>query len=97
MEGVRYLEDGRLTIFKRDGSYYARIRPTASARYLGRSLKTTSEQTAIDLGRRLPGFIKPQLATLKPRVPTGKGRIHEIKYDDYPGFGNTRMNSTPGT
>ena len=26
MEGARYLEDGKLTIFKRDGVYYARIR-----------------------------------------------------------------------
>jgi hypothetical protein len=53
MEGARYLEDGRLTVFKRDGSYYARIRLTTSARYLWRSLKTFNEQTAIDLGRRL--------------------------------------------
>jgi len=53
MEGARYLEDGRLTIFKRDGSYYARIRLSESAKYIWRSLKTSNEQTAIDFGRRL--------------------------------------------
>jgi hypothetical protein len=26
MDGARYLEDGRLTIFKRSGVYYARLR-----------------------------------------------------------------------
>jgi hypothetical protein len=53
MEGARYLEDGRLIIFKRSGGYYARIRLTASVRYLWRSLKTSNEQTAIDFGCRL--------------------------------------------
>ena len=53
MEGARYLEDGRLTIFKRNGVFYARIRLSASRRYIWRSLKTTNEQTAVDLGRRL--------------------------------------------
>ncbi|UPJ50235.1 hypothetical protein IVB30_02025 [Bradyrhizobium sp. 200] len=51
MEGARYLEDGRLTIFKRSGVYYARLRSTASSNYIWRSLKTTNEQTAVDLGR----------------------------------------------
>jgi hypothetical protein len=51
MEGARY--HGRLTIFRRDGSYYARIRLTGSAKYLWRSLKASNEQIAIDLGRRL--------------------------------------------
>jgi len=53
MEGTRYLEDGRLTIFKRSGVFYARIRTTAPGRYIWRSLKTTNEQTAIQFGRRL--------------------------------------------
>ena len=53
MEGARYLEDGRLTIFKRNGVFYARIRLSASRRYIWRSLKTSNEQTAVDLGRRL--------------------------------------------
>jgi len=53
MEGARYLEDGRLTIFRRSGIYYARLRTAASPRYITRSLKTSNEQTAVDLGRRL--------------------------------------------
>src|SRR5882762_7916336 len=53
MEGARYLEDGRLTIFRRSGIYYARLRIAASDKYICRSLKTSNEQTAIDLGRRL--------------------------------------------
>jgi len=31
----------------------------------------------------MPGFIKPQLATLKARAPQGEQWIHEIKYDGY--------------
>jgi bifunctional non-homologous end joining protein LigD len=31
----------------------------------------------------MPGFIKPQLATLKSRAPKGDQWIHEIKYDGY--------------
>ncbi|WP_426615775.1 non-homologous end-joining DNA ligase [Bradyrhizobium sp. McL0616] len=31
----------------------------------------------------MPGFIKPQLATLKLKAPSGEGWIHEIKYDGY--------------
>jgi bifunctional non-homologous end joining protein LigD len=31
----------------------------------------------------MPGFIKPQLATLKPEAPKGEQWIHEIKYDGY--------------
>src|SRR6185312_15695116 len=31
---------------------------------------------------RMPGFIKPQLATLKMKAP-GKGYLHEIKFDGY--------------
>ena len=54
MDGARYLEDGKLTIFKRSGTYYARIRTSASDKYIVRSLKTTNEATAIQLGRRLP-------------------------------------------
>ena len=53
MEGARYLEDGRLTVFKRSGVYYARIRTSDSGKYIWRSLKTTNEQAAVDLGRRL--------------------------------------------
>ena len=31
----------------------------------------------------MPGFIKPQLATLKAKAPKGAGWLHEIKYDGY--------------
>jgi bifunctional non-homologous end joining protein LigD len=31
----------------------------------------------------MPGFIQPQLATLKPRPPAGEAWIHEIKFDGY--------------
>jgi bifunctional non-homologous end joining protein LigD len=31
----------------------------------------------------MPGFIKPQLATLKSRAPKGEQWLHEIKYDGY--------------
>jgi integrase len=50
MEGACYLEDGKLTIFKRSGVFYARIRTSASGKYIWRSLKTTIEQTAIRAG-----------------------------------------------
>jgi bifunctional non-homologous end joining protein LigD len=31
----------------------------------------------------MPGFIKPQLATLKSKPHAGKQRLHEIKFDGY--------------
>jgi bifunctional non-homologous end joining protein LigD len=31
----------------------------------------------------MPGFIKPQLATLRPKAPAGDKWLHEIKYDGY--------------
>jgi ATP-dependent DNA ligase len=31
----------------------------------------------------MPGFIKPQLATLKARAPSGNQWLHEIKFDGY--------------
>jgi len=79
MEGARYLEDGRLTIFKRSGGYYARIRLSASSRYNWRSLKTSNEQNAIDLGRRL-------LFQLEQRAEQGlppKSKLFAAVIDDY--------------
>lgn len=32
---------------------------------------------------KMPDFVPPQLATLKRHAPTGKGWIHEIKFDGY--------------
>src|SRR6478735_9392259 len=31
----------------------------------------------------MPGFVKPQLATLKTKAPKGDQWLHEIKYDGY--------------
>ena len=31
----------------------------------------------------MPGFIKPQLASLKARAPKGEQWLHEIKFDGY--------------
>src|SRR3974377_955296 len=52
MGGARYLEDGRLLIFKPSGAYSPRSR-LPSEKYIWRSLKTSNEATAIQLGRRL--------------------------------------------
>jgi hypothetical protein len=79
MDGARYLEDGRLTIFKRSGVYYARLRTSGSASYLWRSLKTTNEQTAIRLGRRLLFQIEQRLDKGLP--PKSKSFAEVI--DDY--------------
>jgi hypothetical protein len=79
MDGARYLEDGRLTIFKRSGVYYARIRTAALSNYVWRSLKTSNEQTAIDLGRRL-------LFQLEQRADQGlppKSKSFATVIDDY--------------
>jgi integrase len=78
MEGARYLEDGRLTIFKRSGVFYARIR-LASQKYFWRSLKTTDEQTAIRVGRKL-------LYQVEERVEIGlppKSKLFSAIIDDY--------------
>lgn len=79
MDGARYLEDGRLTIFKRSGVFYARIRLSASGRYIWRSLKTTDEQTAIRAGRRL-------LFQIEQRADQGlppKSKLFSAVIDDY--------------
>ena len=80
MEGARYLEDGRLTVFRRAGMYYARIRIRISpVKYTWRSLKTSNEQTAVDLGRRL-------LFQLEQRAEQGlppKSKLFAAVIDDY--------------
>ncbi len=45
----RHLEDGKLTVFKRF-VFYAHIRTSDSGKYIWRSLKTTNEQIAVQLG-----------------------------------------------
>jgi integrase len=79
MDGARYLEDGRLTIFRRSGVYYARVRTTGSAKYIWRSLKTSNEETAVQLGRRL-------LFQLEHRSGHGlppKSKLFTAVIDDY--------------
>lgn len=78
MEGARYLEDGKLTVFRRAGIYYARIR-ISPVKYIWRSLKTSNEQTAVDLGRRL-------LFQLEQRADQGlqqKSKSFAAVIDDY--------------
>ena len=78
MDGARYLEDGKLTVFPRAGTYYARIR-ISPRQYIWRSLKTTNEQTAVDLGRRL-------LFQIEQRVEQGlppKSKLVAAVVDDY--------------
>ena len=78
MEGARYLEDGKLTVFRRAGIYYARIR-ISPVKYIWRSLKTSNEQTAVDLGRRL-------LFQLEQRADQGlppKSKLFAAVIDDY--------------
>src|SRR4051795_4973702 len=79
MDGARYLDDGKLTIFRRNGTYYARLRTTASDKYIVRSLKTTNEQNAIQAGRRL-------LFQIEQRADQGlplKSKSFAAVVDDY--------------
>src|SRR4051794_13538519 len=79
MDGARYLDDGKLTIFRRNGTYYARLRTTVSDKYIVRSLKTTNEQSAIQAGRRL-------LFQIEQRADQGlppKSRSFAAVVDDY--------------
>jgi integrase len=81
MDGARYLEDGRLTVFKRSGIFYARFRLTRKG-YLWRSLKTTDEANAIRAGRRL-------LFQLEHRADQGlppKSKLFSAVIDDYVRF-----------
>ena len=78
MEGARYLEDGKLTVFRRAGIYYARIR-ISPRQYIWRSLKTSNEQAAVDLGRRL-------LFQIEQRADQGlppKSKLFAAVIDDY--------------
>src|SRR5579862_36460 len=48
----------------------------SSARFLARVL-TGARPSA------MPGFVPPCLPTLRDRPPTGRGWVHEIKFDGY--------------
>lgn len=78
MDAARYLEDGKLTIFKRSGVYYARLR-ISPGKYFWRSLKTWDEQIAIRAGRRL-------LFQIEQRADQGlppKSKLFSAVIDDY--------------
>jgi site-specific recombinase XerD len=79
MDGARYLEDGRLTVLKRSGVYYARLRISPAKKYIWRSLKTSNEEVAVQLGRRL-------LFQLEQRNDQGlppKSKSFSAVIDDY--------------
>ena len=38
---------------------------------------------AASASAEMPGFIEPQLATLKAKAPSGDQWLHEIKFDGY--------------
>jgi ATP-dependent DNA ligase len=65
--------------------------PVAAAIVLVSQLRSGSDGQAypeFPAGRRgrppeMPGFIKPQLATLKSKAPVGSQWLHEIKFDGY--------------
>src|SRR5258705_6648518 len=78
MEGARYLEDGKLTVYRRAGTYEARLR-NSPVKYIWRSLKTSNEQAAVDLGRRL-------LFQIEQRAEQGlppKSKLLAAVIDDY--------------
>lgn len=78
MDGARYLEDGKLTIFHRAGTYYARLR-LSPGKYVTRSLKTTVEETAVQTGRRL-------LFQMEHRAEQGlppKSKLFSTVIDEY--------------
>jgi integrase len=81
MDGARCLEDGRLTLFKRSGTFYARIR-ISPGKYAWRSLKTSDEANAIRAGRRL-------LFQMEHRADAGlppKSKTFSAVIDDYVRF-----------
>jgi bifunctional non-homologous end joining protein LigD len=40
-------------------------------------------QAAIGVMAPFPGFVEPELATSADKLPSGKCRLHQIKFDDY--------------
>lgn len=43
--------------------------------------KRAGRVVAASASAEMPGFIKPQLATLKAKAPSGDQWLHEIKFD----------------
>src|SRR6202041_316758 len=46
-------------------------------------MKRARRVVAASASAEMPGFIKPQLATLKAKAPSGDQWLHEIKFDGY--------------
>src|SRR6202012_3883671 len=46
-------------------------------------VKRARRVVAASASAEMPGFIKPQLATLKAKAPSGDQWLHEIKFDGY--------------
>jgi bifunctional non-homologous end joining protein LigD len=46
-------------------------------------VKRVRRVVAVAATAAMPGFIKPQLATLKAKAPSGDQWLHEIKFDGY--------------
>jgi hypothetical protein len=79
MEGARYLEDGKLTIFRRSGVFYARLRISPGKKYIWRSLKTSDEATAIRAGRKRHFQIEERAELGLP----AKSQLFSVVIDDY--------------
>src|SRR6202048_1879363 len=78
MAGAPYLEDGKLTLFKRSGVYDGRVR-VSPGKYFWRTLKATDEATAIRAGRKL-------LYQTEERIEVGlppKSKLFSAVVDDY--------------
>jgi bifunctional non-homologous end joining protein LigD len=45
--------------------------------------KRTRSVVVAAASAEMPGFIKPQLAALKAKAPSGDQWLHEIKFDGY--------------
>ena len=81
MDDARYFEDGKLTIFRRSGIYYARIR-ISPGKYIWRSLKTSDETLALRAGRKL-------LYNVEERTELGlppKSKLFSVVIDEYVRF-----------
>src|SRR6266849_3177162 len=57
-------------------SRVASARQRSSSRFLARALPGAKPAP-------LPGFIEPCLASLRDKLPTGAGYVHEVKLDGY--------------
>ena len=78
MEGARYLEDGKLTVFRRAGIYYARIRISPSAIYLA----VAEDFQRADRCRPRPSVAVPIRTESRQGLPP-KSKLFAAVIDDY--------------